>query len=133
MCIRDSLPRRPAVEDRRRDQDEAHSDPDFPLRRDGREGHADFAPARRGGGSEVSEATDIAAGALERVARELRDRERFLLTAHESPDGDALGSLLGMHKLLGQLGKDSVMILTAKKFKIPIEKNIVLIEEDINQ
>ena len=35
----------------------------------------------------------------------------FLLTAHEGPDGDALGSLLGMHHLLTQLGKDSVMFL----------------------
>ncbi len=37
---------------------------------------------------------------LERVAAELRARDRFLLTAHEGPDGDALGSLLGMHHLL---------------------------------
>ena len=26
--------------------------------------------------------------------------ERFLLTTHESPDGDALGSLLAMHHIL---------------------------------
>ena len=37
---------------------------------------------------------------LERVGAELRARERFLLTTHEGPDGDALGSLLGMHQLL---------------------------------
>jgi bifunctional oligoribonuclease and PAP phosphatase NrnA len=77
----------------------------------------------------VTQAADIGAGALERVARELRERERFLLTAHESPDGDALGSLLGMHKLLGQLGKDSVMFLAAKEFPLPIEYRFLPLEE----
>jgi bifunctional oligoribonuclease and PAP phosphatase NrnA len=37
--------------------------------------------------------------------------DRFLVTSHEHPDGDALGSLLAMHLALGQLGKDSVMAL----------------------
>ena len=34
------------------------------------------------------------------MVAELRAHDRFLLTAHEGPDGDALGSLLGMHHLL---------------------------------
>ena len=59
--------------------------------------------------------------ALERVAAELRDNDRFLLTTHEGPDGDALGSLLALHQLLGQLGKDSVMFLAAKEFPLPLE------------
>jgi bifunctional oligoribonuclease and PAP phosphatase NrnA len=37
--------------------------------------------------------------------------DRFLVTSHENPDGDALGSLLAMHLALQQLGKDSVMVL----------------------
>ena len=37
---------------------------------------------------------EIATSDLERVASELRTRDRFLLTAHEGPDGDALGSLV---------------------------------------
>jgi phosphoesterase RecJ-like protein len=41
----------------------------------------------------------------------LRGHDRFLVTSHENPDGDALGSLLAMHLALGQLGKDSVMYL----------------------
>jgi phosphoesterase RecJ-like protein len=77
----------------------------------------------------LSEATRIGASALERVAKEIRERERFLLTAHEGPDGDALGSLLGMHKLLGQLGKDSVMFLAAKEFPLPIEYRFLPLEE----
>jgi bifunctional oligoribonuclease and PAP phosphatase NrnA len=77
----------------------------------------------------MSEATDIRMTALERVAGEIRNRERFLLTAHEGPDGDALGSLLGMHHLLTQLGKDSVMFLAAKEFPLPIEYRFLPLEE----
>ncbi len=77
----------------------------------------------------VSETTDIGATAIERVAAEIRDRDRFLLTAHEGPDGDALGSLLGMHHLLTQLGKDSVMFLAAKEFPLPIEYRFLPLEE----
>jgi bifunctional oligoribonuclease and PAP phosphatase NrnA len=77
----------------------------------------------------VSETTDIGASAIERVAAEIRDNERFLLTAHEGPDGDALGSLLGMHHLLSALGKDSVMFLAAKEFPLPIEYRFLPLEE----
>jgi phosphoesterase RecJ-like protein len=66
---------------------------------------------------------------LEDAAAELRSRERFLLTAHEGPDGDALGSLLGMHHLLTQLGKDSVMFMAAKEFPLPIEYRFLPLEE----
>ena len=49
---------------------------------------------------------------LDAVVAALRDHERFLVTSHENPDGDALGSLLAMHLALEQLGKSSVMVLT---------------------
>ncbi len=71
----------------------------------------------------------VAASDLERVSAELRSRDRYLLTAHEGPDGDALGSLLGMHQLLTQLGKDSVMFLAAKEFPLPIEYRFLSLEE----
>lgn len=58
---------------------------------------------------------------LKSVASALTGRERFLLTTHEGPDGDALGSLLAMHRLLTQLGKDAVMFLDAKEFPLPLE------------
>ncbi|HEX5761746.1 MAG TPA: bifunctional oligoribonuclease/PAP phosphatase NrnA [Solirubrobacterales bacterium] len=77
----------------------------------------------------MTETADIEATAIEQLAAEIRDRERFLLTAHEGPDGDALGSLLGMHHLLTQLGKDSVMFLAAKEFPLPIEYRFLPLEE----
>ena len=45
------------------------------------------------------------------VVQAIRARERFLVTTHENPDGDALGSLLASHLALEALGKDSVMFL----------------------
>src|SRR5919112_2339600 len=48
---------------------------------------------------------------LEDVADAIRGDERFLITTHENPDGDALGSLLAMKLALDQLRKDSVMVL----------------------
>ncbi len=48
---------------------------------------------------------------IDAVVEALRLHERFLVTSHENPDGDALGSLLATHLALRQLGKDSVMVL----------------------
>jgi phosphoesterase RecJ-like protein len=45
------------------------------------------------------------------VAAALRDHDRFLVTTHENPDGDALGSLLAATLALRALGKDAVMFL----------------------
>jgi bifunctional oligoribonuclease and PAP phosphatase NrnA len=77
----------------------------------------------------VDEGVGLAAKEIEQVAAEIRSGERFLLTAHEGPDGDALGSLLGMHHLLTQLGKDSVMFMAAKEFPLPIEYRFLPLEE----
>ena len=45
------------------------------------------------------------------VVTALREHERFVVTSHEAPDGDALGSLLATGLALEQLGKDAVMFL----------------------
>ncbi len=45
------------------------------------------------------------------VVAALRTHERFVVTTHENPDGDALGSLLGTTLALRSLGKDAVMYL----------------------
>jgi phosphoesterase RecJ-like protein len=62
----------------------------------------------------------IATGHEEALA-ELRSSDRLLLTTHENPDGDALGSLLAMHWILEQLGKDSVMFMSPDEFPLPWE------------
>jgi phosphoesterase RecJ-like protein len=48
---------------------------------------------------------------LTAVADAIRDHDRFVITTHENPDGDALGSLLASKLALEQLGKDTVMVL----------------------
>src|SRR5436309_3167873 len=48
---------------------------------------------------------------LSAVADAIRRHERFTVTTHENPDGDALGSLLAAHLALVRLGKDAVMVL----------------------
>jgi bifunctional oligoribonuclease and PAP phosphatase NrnA len=55
------------------------------------------------------------------VLRELRDGERFLLVTHENPDGDALGSLVGLQGILRSLGKDSVMYIAPTDLPLPYE------------
>jgi phosphoesterase RecJ-like protein len=58
----------------------------------------------------------------------LRARDRFLVTAHENPDGDALGSLLGTFLALRQLGKDAVMFL-AGEAPLPAEYGFLPFDE----
>jgi phosphoesterase RecJ-like protein len=77
----------------------------------------------------MSRATELLAGELDLVAEEIRTGDRFLLTTHENPDGDALGSLLAMNAVLGALGKDSVMYLAAKEFPLPVEYRFLHLEE----
>jgi phosphoesterase RecJ-like protein len=69
----------------------------------------------------VSDGATATRSDLDQVIEALRANDRFLLTTHEGPDGDALGSLLAMQGILEQLGKDSVMFLAAKEFPLPVE------------
>jgi phosphoesterase RecJ-like protein len=64
----------------------------------------------------VSTATEQSA-----VLEELRSADKLLLTTHENPDGDALGSLRAMHEILEQLGKDSLMFMSPDEFPLPWE------------
>ena len=57
----------------------------------------------------------------DQVLQELRQADKLLLTTHENPDGDALGSLLAMHRMLEQLGKDSLMYMSPDEFPLPWE------------
>jgi len=61
------------------------------------------------------------ASARDHVAQELRDSAKFLLTTHENPDGDALGSLAAMNEILTQLGKDCVMFMSEEEYPLPYE------------
>jgi len=77
----------------------------------------------------MTEATELLTSDLDLVAEEIRVGDRFLLTTHENPDGDALGSLLATQRILEALGKDSVMFLGAKEFPLPVEYRFLPLEE----
>jgi bifunctional oligoribonuclease and PAP phosphatase NrnA len=51
---------------------------------------------------------DIAA---REVAARIRSGSNFLITAHRNPDGDALGSGIGLQRLIRKLGKQARMIV----------------------
>ena len=55
------------------------------------------------------------------VIAELQAGQHFLLTTHENPDGDALGSLVAMNEILVQMGKDSVMFMSEDDYPLPFE------------
>ncbi|HMS62859.1 MAG TPA: bifunctional oligoribonuclease/PAP phosphatase NrnA [Solirubrobacteraceae bacterium] len=69
----------------------------------------------------MSPAGAIVQQARAQVLDALRTGERFVLVTHEHPDGDALGSLVGMHGILTALGKDSTMFVGADEFPLPYE------------
>ena len=67
----------------------------------------------------------------EEVVAELRQAGKLLLTTHENPDGDALGSLLAMHWVLEQLGKNSVMFMSPDEFPLPYEYRDMVPEDPV--
>ncbi|MBJ7347641.1 MAG: DHH family phosphoesterase [Thermoleophilaceae bacterium] len=65
------------------------------------------------------------------ILERLQSSEKFFLTTHENPDGDAIGSLTGMHGVLQALGKDSVMFMRANEFPLPFEYRYLLGEDQV--
>jgi phosphoesterase RecJ-like protein len=66
----------------------------------------------------------IANGAIssrDAVLDELRGQDKFLLTTHERPDGDAVGSLAAMQGALSAMGKDALAFLAPDEFPLPYE------------
>src|SRR6059036_845073 len=66
-----------------------------------------------------SQTTTTQKADLDAVVEALRSHDRFLVTTHENPDGDALGSLLAMTLALREIGKDAEMYLFGE---VPIPK-----------
>jgi bifunctional oligoribonuclease and PAP phosphatase NrnA len=73
--------------------------------------------------SHQTTASDVAA-----VVDAIRAHDRFVLTTHENPDGDALGSLLAAKLAFDQLGKDSVMVLHGDS-PLPQEYAFMLLDD----
>ena len=72
--------------------------------------------------------TTMPSSDIDAVVEALRAGDRFVVTSHDNPDGDALGSLLAMHLALVSLGKDSVMVLGGEQ-PLPGEFGFLRLEE----
>ena len=59
--------------------------------------------------------------AMDAVVEELQQAHKMLITTHENPDGDALGSLLAFDEMMRALGKDTVMFMSESNFPLPHE------------
>jgi phosphoesterase RecJ-like protein len=71
--------------------------------------------------------------ALDEVVEELQGSTKLLVTTHENPDGDALGSLLAFQEMMVSLGKDSLMFLSADNFPLPTEYQSLPLEDVIHE
>ncbi len=65
---------------------------------------------------------------LDAVTAEIRAYDRFLVAAHENPDGDALGSMLALTLGLRALDKDAVMFLSGTA-PLPAEYRFLALDE----
>jgi bifunctional oligoribonuclease and PAP phosphatase NrnA len=65
---------------------------------------------------------------LLKIRDAVRAHDRFLVTTHENPDGDSLGSILATKLALEQLGKDVVMYL-AGRTPLPREYEFMALED----
>src|SRR3954462_957884 len=71
--------------------------------------------------------------ALDAIVEELQQAGKMLVTTHENPDGDALGSLLAFDEMMRALGKDSVMFMSAANFPLPHEYQNLPLERVRNE
>ena len=53
---------------------------------------------------------------VQKAKKYIEKGERFVIVTHVSPDGDALGSALGLYHFLSAYGKDSVSIIVPNEF-----------------
>jgi phosphoesterase RecJ-like protein len=65
------------------------------------------------------------------VLERVRAEASFVVATHEHPDGDALGSLIGMHGLLTALGKNSEMFIAESDLPLPREYRCPALEHAI--
>jgi bifunctional oligoribonuclease and PAP phosphatase NrnA len=70
--------------------------------------------------------------AREQALTRLREDSSFVIATHENPDGDALGSLMGMHGLLTALGKQSEMFIAPSDLPLPAEYRCAALEQAIH-
>jgi phosphoesterase RecJ-like protein len=77
--------------------------------------------------------TEPTTSSRERVLEELRGGERFVVIAHENPDGDALGSLVAMQGILEATGKDCLTFIAHSDLPLPQEYRFLALTKLISE
>ncbi|HET9104087.1 MAG TPA: bifunctional oligoribonuclease/PAP phosphatase NrnA [Solirubrobacteraceae bacterium] len=67
------------------------------------------------------------------VLAELRAAAKLVVATHENPDGDALGSLVAMHGILTEIGKDCLMFIDAHEFPLPQEYRFFPLDDLVSE
>jgi bifunctional oligoribonuclease and PAP phosphatase NrnA len=67
------------------------------------------------------------------VLDELRAADRLLVVSHENPDGDAIGSLIAMQRILTSLHKDSLMFIAAEDMPLPYEYRFLPLDGAVSE
>jgi len=65
---------------------------------------------------------------LEALKRALKDVDRILISTHVNPDGDAVGSVLGLRGILQLIGKQAEVVISdsiTKKYQFLIDKPVL--------
>ena len=57
---------------------------------------------------------------MEQIVKLLKSRDKFVIAGHTGPDGDTIGSCLGLAMALAKMGKETIVVLepTAPKYHI---------------
>jgi phosphoesterase RecJ-like protein len=71
--------------------------------------------------------------ARDQAVHELRQADKLVVVAHENPDGDALGSLIGMQGILSAIGKDCLMFIAERDLPLPQEYNWFPLHELVSE
>ena len=80
----------------------------------------------------VGEPAGATQAGREAVLDELRTMQKTIVVTHEHPDGDALGSLIGMHHVLSALGHDNCMFIAESDLPLPYEYRFLPLDSVIS-
>jgi phosphoesterase RecJ-like protein len=83
----------------------------------------------------MSSVSDAGAVEADRAAviEALRGAGKTIVVTHENPDGDALGSLVAMRRLLAALGRDSLMFIAPSDLPLPYEYRFLPLDGLVSQ
>lgn len=73
---------------------------------------------------------------FENIRRYINAHERFIISTHESPDGDGLGAEIAFRELLQSMGKDAIIVNSdpiPEKFSFIDEENEIIVFSDAEE